>query len=122
MYAQQGKIDDAVAAQRKSAELFGSAAFPMGELARDYALAGKLPEARQAVRDFLTRSERVHASPYGLAAAYAALGDKDQSFAYLDQALAQRSFFLDFLKLDPELDSLHSDPRFQKLLVHMKLN
>jgi len=100
VYAQQGRFDDAIAAQRKSAERFGSAvSWSLAEIARDYALEGKLPEA----------------------AVFAALGDKDQAFAQLEQALAQRSEFMDFLKVDPELDSLRSDPRFQSLLTRLKL-
>ncbi len=122
VYAQQGKFDDAIAAQRKASESFGSAvSWPLAEIARDYALEGKLPEARQAIRDFLTRTRQIHGTPYGLVAVYAALGDKDQAFAQLEQALAQRSEFMDFLKVDPELDSLHSDPRFQNLLARMNL-
>jgi hypothetical protein len=59
--------------------------------------------------------------PYRIATVYAALGDKDLAFAQLERAYAQRSFFLDFLKVDPELDSLRSDPRFQDLLRRMNL-
>jgi len=122
VYAQQGRFDDAIAAQRKSAELFGSAvSWSLAEMARDYALEGKLPQARQAIRDFLTRTRQIHGTPYGLAGVFAALGDKDQAFAQLEQALAQRSEFMDFLKVDPELDSLRSDPRFQSLLSRMKM-
>jgi serine/threonine-protein kinase len=122
VYAQQGRFDDAIAAQRKSAELFGGAvSWSLAEIARDYALEGKLPEARQAIRDFLTRSRQIHGTPYGLAAVFAALGDKDQAFAQLERALAQRSEFMDFLKVDPELDSLRADPRFQSLLSRMKM-
>ncbi len=36
-------------------------------------------------------------------------------------AWEQRSFLLDFLKVDPELDNLRSDPRFQNLLGSMNL-
>jgi tetratricopeptide (TPR) repeat protein len=123
VYAQQGRFDDAIAAQRKSAELFGSAvSWSLAEMARDYALEGKLPQARQAIRDFLTRTRQIHGTPYGLAAVFAALGDKDQAFAQLEQALAQRSEFMDFLKVDPELDSVRADPRFQSLLSRMKMN
>jgi len=121
VYAQQGRFDDAIAAQRKAAELFGGASWPLAEIAHDYALAGKLSEARQAVRDLLTRAQRFHVSLYGIATAYAALGDKDQAFVQLEQAYAQRSWFLDNLKVDPELDSLRSDPRFQGLLGRMNL-
>jgi eukaryotic-like serine/threonine-protein kinase len=121
VYAQQGKIDDAMAAQRKASDLFGSASWPLAEIARDYVLAGKLPEARQALRDLLARSQHSHVAPYGIATVYAALGEKDQAFAQLEQAYTQRSFFMDWLKVDPELDSLRSDPRFQDLLGRMNL-
>jgi len=123
VYAQLGRFDEAIAAHRKSAEVFGSGSdsWPLTEIARDYALAGKLPEARHAVRDLLTQSKTSHVVPYGMATAYAALGDKDQAFNYLEQALAQRSYFMDFLKVDPKLDALRGDPRFQNLLGRMNL-
>jgi eukaryotic-like serine/threonine-protein kinase len=121
VYAQQGRFDDAIAAQRKSAEILKIASWPLAEIAYDYALAGKSAEARQALRDLLDSSQRIHVAPYRIATVYAALGDKDQAFAQLEQAYAQRSFFMDFLKVDPELDGLRSDPRFQDLLGRMKL-
>jgi serine/threonine protein kinase/tetratricopeptide (TPR) repeat protein len=122
VYAQQGRFDDAMAAQRKSAEILKGASWPLEEIALDYALAGKSAEARQTLRDLLANSRHIYVSPYGIATAYAALGDKDQAFAQLEQTYAQRSQFIGFLKVDPELDSLRSDPRFQDLLGRMKLN
>jgi serine/threonine protein kinase/tetratricopeptide (TPR) repeat protein len=121
VYTQQGRFDDAIAAERKSVEILKSASWPLAEIALDYALSGKTAEARQALRDLLANSRHIYVAPYGIAAVYAALGDKDQAFAHLEQAYAQRSQFLDFLKFDPELDSLHSDPRFQDLLGRMIL-
>jgi eukaryotic-like serine/threonine-protein kinase len=121
VYAQQGRFDDAITAQRKSADILKSASWPPAEIAYDYALAGKSAEARKTLRDLLARSQSIMVSPYRIAAVYAALGDKDQAFAQLEQAYAQRTFFMDFLKVDPELDSLHSDPRFQDLLARMNL-
>ena len=102
-------------------QILKSASWPLAEIARDYALEGKSAEARQALKDLLARSQRIHVAPYGIATVYAALGDKDQAFAQLEEAYAQRTFFLDFLKVDPELDSLRSDPRFQNLLGRMNL-
>jgi serine/threonine-protein kinase len=121
VYTQQGRFDDAIAAERKSLEILKSASWPLAEIALDYALAGKNAEARQALRDLLANSRHIYVSAYGIAAVYAALGDKDQAFAQLEQAYAQHSQFLDFLKVDPELDSLRSDPRFQNLLGRMNL-
>jgi hypothetical protein len=50
-----------------------------------------------------------------MATVYAVLGDKEQALANWERAFPQRSFFLVLLKLDPELDSLRSDPRFQAI-------
>jgi len=107
--------------QRKAAEILPNASWPLAELARDQALAGKSAEARQTLRDILSRPKPFHVSRYGLATVYAALGDRDQAFAELEQCYAQRSFFLDFLKVDPELDTLRSGQRFQDLLRRVKL-
>jgi hypothetical protein len=38
----------------------------------------------------------------------------------LQQAYAERSFMIAGIKVDPELDSLRSDPRFQDLLSRLK--
>jgi serine/threonine protein kinase len=56
----------------------------------------------------------------GLADDYATLGDKDAAFAALEKAFASRSGIL-FIKLDPELDNMRSDPRFADLLRRIGL-
>ena len=121
VYAQQKRIDEAIAAQRKAAEIFATTSWPQAEIARDYVLAGKLPAARQALRDLLARAQHFRVSPYSVSTIYAVLGDKDQAFAQLEQAYAQHTQYMDVLKVDPELDSLRSDPPFQDLLRRMKL-
>ena len=57
---------------------------------------GRGTEAHQALQDLLKRSRTSHVIPYGIATVYAALGDKDQAFAQLEQAYSQRSFFSGF--------------------------
>ncbi|MGH9898502.1 MAG: TPR end-of-group domain-containing protein [Pyrinomonadaceae bacterium] len=44
------------------------------------------------------------------------MGEKDQAFAWLEQAYVERSDGLIYLKVVPMLDSLRSDPRFTDLL------
>ncbi|HMC74955.1 MAG TPA: hypothetical protein VKG87_11675, partial [Terriglobales bacterium] len=58
---------------------------------------------------------------YGDAAAdYATLGDKNAAFAALEKAFAKRVDIL-FIKVDPQFDSLRSDPRFADLLHRIGL-
>ena len=61
--------------------------------------------------------ERPDLSPYLKAHFYAALGEKDKAFAELNKAYENRDGFVAmYLKVDPRLDPLRSDPRFQDLL------
>ena len=50
------------------------------------------------------------------AKAYLELGDKDKAFAELNSAYEGRESSLCWLKVEPQLDSLRSDPRYQELL------
>jgi len=56
-----------------------------------------------------------------IAAIYEGLGEKDQAFASLAKAYAERDSNISNLKMDPEFDSLHSDPRFTDLLRRVGL-
>jgi hypothetical protein len=57
-----------------------------------------------------------YSSAYETAALFAALGDKDQAFQWLDIAYQERDRLLLFLKTDFLLDPLRSDPRFPELV------
>ena len=58
---------------------------------------------------------------YGFAIAYAALGDKDQAFQWLDQSLQDGGWEITYVKVDPALDSLRSDSRFNDLVKRVGL-
>ena len=49
------------------------------------------------------------------------LGKKDEALVWLDKAVETRASGIPNLKVDPIFDSLHSDPRFAKLLGRMNL-
>ena len=65
-----------------------------------------------------TRPEGV--SPYTAATFLVLLGEKDQAFAELNKSLAERDALLLYVKIDPRMDPLRSDPRFQELLRSMR--
>ena len=81
-------------------------------LAHLYAATGRRNDAEAILRKALSEPS----DWYWVAGVYAALGNNDAAFEYLDKAYASRNFFLPFLKVDPALDPLRSDPRFAALL------
>lgn len=55
-----------------------------------------------------------------LVIAYVGMGRKDQAIALLQEAYAKHSNAVLALKVDPEYDSIRSDPRFQQLLRQLR--
>jgi hypothetical protein len=62
-----------------------------------------------------------YVSSYYVAAIPAALGARDQAFARLDRAVGERSHGLTLLLVDPGVDPLRSDRRFDHLLRRVEL-
>ena len=81
-----------------------------------YGLSGKTAEARKVLDQLKELSKDQYVTPYGVALVHAGLGDKDQTFAWLNKAYEDRSHWLVWLKLDPRWDGVRSDPRFSELL------
>ena len=60
-------------------------------------------------------------SSYNVALIYIGLGEKDRAFDSLEKAYKERSDLLVYLKVDPRLDTLRSDPRFADLMRRIGL-
>jgi serine/threonine protein kinase/TolB-like protein/Tfp pilus assembly protein PilF len=58
--------------------------------------------------------------PYIAATLFVQLGQKDNAFAELDKAFENREWQLLYLKIDPRLDPLRDDPRYQELVRRMR--
>lgn len=82
------------------------------------AFSGDGAEARKLLAQLVDESKAHHIEKLwiSIASVYGALGDRDDSFAWLEKALQARGGGLTLIKLLPFLDSLHSDPRFADLV------
>jgi tetratricopeptide (TPR) repeat protein len=58
--------------------------------------------------------------PWQVVTDYARLGDKENAFLWLEKCYAERQG-LEFLKVEPALEGLHSDPRFTDLMRRVGL-
>jgi DNA-binding SARP family transcriptional activator/TolB-like protein len=85
-------------------------------LGHAYALAGRRSEALAKLAELQEASQRRYVSPVALATIATGLGDTDQAFRWLRQAVNERSSELLMLGVEPRFDPLRSDPRFSRLL------
>ena len=83
--------------------------------------ARQMPEARRAIHELLKIEKSGAVEPTAIAQAFAGVGDKAQTLAWLERAYVQHSNALTSLKVNPAYDPLRSDARFRDLLLHVGL-
>lgn len=93
----------------------------LADLAHAYAVFGNKKEASRLLAEMTELSERGYVPSWGFALVYTGLGDKDRAFEWLDKAYNERSSELPWIKADPRMDPLRSDPRYRNLLLRMGL-
>ena len=121
-YTVKAMYAEAIAEFQKALELPGDRpAFILGMIGIAHALGGNRENARRALADLQEISKRRYVAPLSVAFLHTALGDKERAFEWLEKAFEDRSRGMIFLKVDPQVDSLRSDPRFADLLRRMKL-
>jgi len=81
-----------------------------------YAEAGRRAEARKVLINLEQASQRRPDLAQPIPMVIAGLGEKDQVFAWLDRAYQEHEGSLILLKVNPLLDPLRSDARFQDLM------
>jgi len=69
----------------------------------------------------LDKRKQNYVSPYDLADIYVRLGEKAEAMKWLDAAYQEHSPYLVNLQIEPRLDILRSDPRFQALVQRVGL-
>jgi len=90
---------------------------------RTYALAGRKDEARKMLAKLLGGEPKPTGAWDGwfLIGIYAALGEKDEAFRWMETAFKERCNFLPWLRETPRYAPLRSDPRFQDMVRRLKL-
>ncbi len=122
-YRRKGMVKEATAEREKHMVTTDSSIWGQVLLAHSYAAAGKRPEAQKVLDKLNQRSTQEFVAADAMAGIYVDLGEKDKAFEWLEKGYERRSLGLAGvdLKVDPEWDSLRSDPRFADLLRRMNL-
>lgn len=118
---QKGRCDEGIDEGLK-AQRMAPAIEVLGWLAQEYASCGRKAEAEKAMNELMQLSKDHYVSPHWYAAVQAAIGNKDEAFKWLDQAIDRRFGPLIYLKVNPIWDPLRSDPRFPERLRRVGLS
>ena len=119
-YEQKKAYDQAIAELRRATELSLGSPPVLAALARTLAVSGRITEARNLLEQ-LQLSKRQYVSPFYVAIVYAGLGENERALDWLEKAYADHSNAIVFLKVDPQLDTLRSYPRFHELQRKLRL-
>ncbi|HEX9254394.1 MAG TPA: tetratricopeptide repeat protein [Candidatus Angelobacter sp.] len=86
-----------------------------------YAVSGKKAETMKLAEAFKAAAKKRYIPPTYFGMLFAGLGDKDKAMMWLEKAFADRADGLTWLNVEPMLDEVRSDPRFQDLIRRIGL-
>ena len=119
--AEQGKYDQAIAELQEACRLSGNSGYLLATLGRVYALAGKRAEAQKILNDLQDVSLYPQQLAANIAVVHLGLGNKDEAFRWIEKTFEDHFAPL-LLNVDPQFESLRSDPRFKVLLRKIGLD
>jgi tetratricopeptide (TPR) repeat protein/DNA-binding winged helix-turn-helix (wHTH) protein len=114
-YEQKKSYEMAISELERAVNLSPGDACYKGSLGHAYAISGRESQARKVLQGLEARLGQPYVPAYAIALVYTGLGENDHAISWLQRAFDDRSTSMVYLKLDPELISLHSDPRFEQL-------
>jgi serine/threonine-protein kinase len=117
---EKGDISEGIQELEK-AKAIESTPLPISNLGYAYAKAGRKEDARKLISELKEQAKSRYVAAYSLAVIYAGLNEKDEAFAWLEKAYQARSYWVIWIKVDPKMDNLRSDPRFLNLMGRIGL-
>jgi tetratricopeptide (TPR) repeat protein len=112
-YELKGKWSEAIAAYEHEREFY-KLDYLTG-VAHARAASVNRHQAETAMAELTEFSRHNYVSPLSFAEYYAALGDRDRAFQWLERAYRERATGMIGLDVNYRFDNLRSDPRFQDL-------
>jgi TolB-like protein/DNA-binding winged helix-turn-helix (wHTH) protein/Flp pilus assembly protein TadD len=112
----KGATGEAIAEYHKAFELSDDPMM-LAMLAHAEASIGKQNQARQILSQLTEEAKARYVPAYAFAVIYLALGEKDHALDWLEQAARDHDgFYTNLIKVEPFLDPLRGDPRFETLV------
>jgi TolB-like protein/Tfp pilus assembly protein PilF len=120
LHERMGHYSQAIAELEKAREYSGGNSEALSMLVYVKAVAGEKSSAKDALKELIATEKRRYVPPYNIAVAYLGLGDRDETYRWLEKAHVDRDVHLTFL-LDPKWDSLSSEVHFQDVVRRVGL-
>ena len=120
-YMQKGLFREAIDQLKEAVKLSNESTVSLAMLGQAYASAGQVNEAKEILVRLLERSKKQYVPSYWIALVHMSMGDKDETFAWLERAYHERSSWLVWANVEPRFDQLRDDARFNSILSRMRL-
>jgi tetratricopeptide (TPR) repeat protein len=118
-YEMSGRCEEALAVYEQESAFAGETPTTRAKRAHVYASCGRDEEAREILRGLVARRDEEWVTAYEIAVIYSLLGERDEAFAWLTLAADEHAVGLAFARVDPRLDNLRPDSRFDNLLLRL---
>jgi len=115
-HAWSGDAGETLRRCEEAIQLAPEFATTVGQVAAAYAKVGRFEQARSILNQVEKSSEPDGRFSIWIGIMYAALGEKEAAFDWLERAFQERNPFLIYLKVHPVFGNLHDDPRFDALV------
>lgn len=119
-YVGESKWQEAINAFGTIVPLTDRDAGDVMSLAYAYASDGRRTDVPPMLEEVRQRTTLMYVPVYRIAATYLAMGDKEHALEWLEKANTDDRSWMVWIKVDPVMDPLRCDPRFQELLDNMK--
>jgi len=116
-----GRNATAIAEGEKGVRFSGGSPLMRAALAQSYGKAGRREEAMQILDDLTSLAKSKYVAPHFFAGIHIGLGENDRALDYLEKSYEDHSHWLIYLHIDPVMDDLRNEPRFQDLLKRVGL-
>ena len=111
-----GSYEQAIIEGEKGVKLSGGSPLMRAALAHTFGAAGRTEGASQVLQELTELAKQKYVAPYFLAGIHIGLGENDRAMEYLEKSYQEHSHWLIYLHMDPSMDALRDDSRFQDLL------
>lgn len=120
-YMRLGQPEKAIAELKAASTSPGEYPLVDAALGLAYAVSGQQEETKKMAKTFQETFSKRYIPPTYFGMLYAGMGDTTRAIMWLNKALSERADGLTWLGVEPMLDQMRSDPRFQDLLKQIGL-